>query len=141
MCDYCALSPSQRLNLLQKFHSLLADDGSLLLDVYSLNAFEKQKETVFYEHCHMNGFWSSQDYYTFVNTFKYPVEKVVLDRYTILEENHIWQVDNWLQYFSPETLSNEIQNGGFRIQEILATLDGSPYYPCNTEFAVVAKKI
>ena len=38
MCDYCALSPSQRMAMLTKFNSLLQPGGSVLLDVYSLNA-------------------------------------------------------------------------------------------------------
>jgi len=45
MCDYCALSPTQRKGLLSKFHKILKPNGSVLLDVYSLSAFEKREET------------------------------------------------------------------------------------------------
>jgi 2-polyprenyl-3-methyl-5-hydroxy-6-metoxy-1,4-benzoquinol methylase len=45
MCDFCALSPSQRKKLLTKFHKLLVPGGSVLLDVYSLNAFDQKEET------------------------------------------------------------------------------------------------
>jgi 2-polyprenyl-3-methyl-5-hydroxy-6-metoxy-1,4-benzoquinol methylase len=43
MCDFCALSPEQRKEMLSKFHSLLKPDGSVLLDVYSLNGFNQKK--------------------------------------------------------------------------------------------------
>ncbi len=36
MCDYCALSPSQRKTMLCKYHTLLNPGGSLFMDVYSL---------------------------------------------------------------------------------------------------------
>jgi 2-polyprenyl-3-methyl-5-hydroxy-6-metoxy-1,4-benzoquinol methylase len=37
MCDFCALSPSQRKQMLTKFHKILKPGGSVLLDVYSLS--------------------------------------------------------------------------------------------------------
>ena len=44
MCDFCALSPKQRKQLLEKFHTLLKPSGYVLLDVYSLAAFEQRRE-------------------------------------------------------------------------------------------------
>ncbi|MEZ4550869.1 MAG: class I SAM-dependent methyltransferase [Desulfobacterales bacterium] len=35
MCDFCALSPAQRRNMLERFYELLTPNGSILLDVYS----------------------------------------------------------------------------------------------------------
>ncbi len=49
MCDFCALSPDQRRHLLGKFHALLESGDSLLLDVYSLTAFEQREETAQYD--------------------------------------------------------------------------------------------
>jgi SAM-dependent methyltransferase len=86
MFDFCALSPIQRKKMLTRFHSLLNADGSVLLDVYSLNAFDQREAVSTYEHMQLNGFWSKEDYYGFLNTFKYDEEKVILDKYTIIEE-------------------------------------------------------
>jgi len=49
MCDFCALSPSQRKTMLSKFHTILEPDGAVLLDVHSLAAFSKRKEVTKYE--------------------------------------------------------------------------------------------
>lgn len=80
MCDFCALNPEQRKTMLTKFHSLLKKGGSVLLDVYSLNSFDQKEEFSTYEFNQLNGFWSPDDYYCFVNTFKYDKEKVSLDK-------------------------------------------------------------
>ena len=58
MCDFCALSPTQRKKMLSKFHTILEPGGSVLLDVYALTAFEQREETALYEANLLNGFWS-----------------------------------------------------------------------------------
>jgi cyclopropane fatty-acyl-phospholipid synthase-like methyltransferase len=141
MCDFCALSPEQRKEMLSKFHSLLKRDGSVLLDVYSLNSFNEKDELATYELNQLNGFWSPEDYYCFVNTFKYEKEKVILDKYTIIEESRNRVVYNWLQYFSKESLRNEFEENGFKVEEIYSDVVGKAFSPESTEFAIVAKKL
>jgi len=140
MCDFCALSPSQRKTMLGTFRSLLAPGGAILLDVYGLCAFEKREESSLCGPNLMDGFWSSNDYYGFLNTFKYGDAKVVLDKYTIVEKGKTTTVYNWLQYFSPETLEREFQDAGLEIQEWYADVAGNPFDPSGPEFAVVAGK-
>jgi len=140
MCDFCALSPRQRQQMLMKFHTVLQSDGYVLLDVYSLNAFEQREEAAIYESNLLNGFWSPNDYYGFLNTFKYEREKVVVDKYTIIEANRTRTIYNWLQYFSPEALEEEFVQCGFTIENFYSDVAGSPFDPATTEFAAVAKK-
>ncbi len=141
MCDFCALSPTQRKGLLSKFHKILKPSGSVLLDVYSLSAFEQREETAIYEVNQLNGFWSQNRYYGFLNTFKYDEEKIVLDKYTIIEADRTRTVYNWLQYFSPEALKNEFVECGFEIENLYSDVAGTPYDMQSNEFAVVAEKI
>jgi len=141
MCDFCALSPEQREILLSKFHSLLKPDGAVLLDVYSLNFFNSKEESAGYQLNQLNGFWSPNDYYCFENTFKYEDEKVILDKYTIIEADKERIVYNWLQCFSKESLKKEFEDNGFRICEIYSDVAGKPFDQESTEIAVVAKKI
>jgi 2-polyprenyl-3-methyl-5-hydroxy-6-metoxy-1,4-benzoquinol methylase len=140
MCDYCALSPVQRKKLLQKFYNLLKPDGAVLLDVYSLNSFDQRNEHSFYERNLLDGFWSSENYYGFLNTFKYKTEKVFLDKYTLIDKYRIRVVFNWLQYFSPETLSLELEGNNFRIESIYSDVSGSEFESGSGEFAVILKK-
>ncbi len=141
MCDYCALSPDQRKELLQKFYSLLKPDGSVLLDVYSLNSFNQKEESATYELNQLSGFWSPEDYYCFVNTFKYEKEKVILEKYTIVEKNRIRVVYNWLQYFSQESLKTEFEKNNFKVENIYSDVAGSTFDSENGEMAIVIKKV
>lgn len=141
MCDFCALGPAQRKKMLSKFYTILEPGGSVLLDVYSLTAFDQREETAMYEANLLNGFWSPNKYYGFVNTFKYESEKVVLDKYTIIEASRTRIVYNWLQYFSPEALEREFVECGFAVEKLYSDVAGSPFDSESKEFAVVAKKL
>jgi cyclopropane fatty-acyl-phospholipid synthase-like methyltransferase len=140
MCDFCALSPVQRKMMLSKFFSLLKPGGSVLLDVYSLNNFDQKEESATYELNQLNSFWSPEDYYCFVNTFKYKEEKVTLDKYTIIEESRTRTVYNWLQHFSKESLQDEFEENGFKVEDFYSDVAGSSFDPETSEIAVVAKK-
>ena len=140
MCDFCALSPAQRMTMLEKFQALLASGGSVLLDVYSVNAFEQREEAVSYEENLLNGFWSPEKYYGFLNTFKYDDVGVVLDKYTIVEAKRTRTIYNWLQYFSPGSLQSEFEKAGFTQQQIYGNVAGAPFAESASEFAIVGKR-
>jgi 2-polyprenyl-3-methyl-5-hydroxy-6-metoxy-1,4-benzoquinol methylase len=141
MCDFCALSPTQRKGLLSTFHKILKPNGSVLLDVYSLSAFEQREEAATYEVNLLNGFWSPNKYYGFLNTFKYNEDKVVLDKYTIIELERTRQVYNWLQYFTPEELEREFKEARFSVEAFYSDVAGTPYDRQSSEFAVIANKV
>ena len=141
MCDFCALSPEQRKNILSTFHRILKPSGSVLLDVYSMVAFDQREESAQYEMNQLNGFWSPNKYYGFLNTFKYEEANVVLDKYTIIESDQIRHVYNWLQYFAPEDLEREFMKAGFSIEDLYSDVAGTPYDRKSSEFAVIAPKV
>ncbi len=140
LCDFCALSPSQRKTMLKKFYKFLKPDGSVLIDVYSLNAFNQREEAETYEHSRLNGFWSPENYYCFQNTFKYDEEKVVLDKYTIIEEKRTRVVYNWLQYYSEDSLRKEFEENGFKVEGFYDDLTGTTISPESLEIVIIAKK-
>ena len=140
MCDFCVLNPEQRKNILSKFYSLLKPGGSVLLDVYSLNTFNQREESATYELNQLNGFWSPENYYCFVNTFKYEKEKVILDKYTIIEESRKRIVYNWLQCFSKDSIRIEFEENGFKVEEFYSDVAGKAFTSESTEIAIVAKK-
>lgn len=139
MCDFCALSPTQRKSLLSKFRSLLKPGGSVLLDVYTLNSFDQKEESATYEFNQLNSFWSPEDYYCFVNTFKYEEEKVILDKYTIFEKERRRVVYNWLQHYSKDSLNKELEENGFTVEELYSDVAGGTFFSEAKEMAVVAK--
>ncbi len=140
MCDFCVLGPAQRRGLLRRFRSLLDRGGAVLLDVYSLNAFRERREANSCEANLMDGFWSAQPYYGFLNTFRYAEAKVVLDKYTIVEAARTRTIYSWLQYFTPETLWREFEDAGFVEKEFYADVAGAPFDAKTAEFAIVAQR-
>ena len=139
-CDFCALSPAQRKRLLGKFHKFLKPGGSLLLDVHSLNIFNNREEIAIYERNQLDHFWSADDYYGFLNTFKYDNEKVTLDKYTIIEKDRIRVVYNWLQYFSKNSLQEEFEENGFEVEGFYSDVSGSTFSLKSPDMAIVAGK-
>jgi SAM-dependent methyltransferase len=140
MCDFCALNPAQRGRMLSKFHRILKRGGSVLLDVYSITDFEQIRETATYAPNMFDGFWSPQDYFCFKNTFRYPAERVVLEKYTVVEMERTRTVYNWFQYFTPESLKQEFLESDLSTEEFYSDVAGTPYQPQSREFAVVATK-
>lgn len=139
MCDVCALSPDQRSTLFQRARTWLRPGGALLFDVYSIEAFAKRVEVSTAEEGLLGGFWSAAPYVGFLRTFKYEDERVVLDKYTIIEETRTRVVLNWLQYFDPDGLRAELAAAGLEIEASYGDVSGAPYDPMADEFAVVAR--
>lgn len=139
-CDFCALSPLQRKSLLTKFLTFLKPGGAVLLDVHTLNIFNKREETALYERNQLDGFWSPDDYFGFVNTFKYDDEKVTLDKYTIIERKRTRVVYNWLQYFSQESLRKEFEESGFEVESFYSDVAGAAFSAETPDMAIVARK-
>ncbi len=139
MCDFCALSPEQRTAMLLKFRTLLNPGGSVLLDVYSMAGFDQKEEAAAYELNHLDGFWSPEDYYCFINTFKYEKQKVSLDKYTIIEKSRTRVVYNWLQYFTRDSIETEFHRAGLAIEQFYGSVAGDDFDPGALEFAVVAR--
>ena len=139
MCDFCALSPDQRATLLRKFRSMLADGGAVLLDVYPPEMFDTREESATYALNLLDGFWSPDEYFGFLNTFKYDDERVLLDKHTIVERDRTRRVFNWLQCFAPSEVEREFANCGLQVVQRWADVAGSAYDANASEFAVVAK--
>jgi hypothetical protein len=107
---------------------------------YGKKMFEQREEAATYELNQLNGFSLPNKYYGFLNIFKYDEEKVVLDKYTIIEPERTRQVYNWLQYFAPEDLESEFVEAGFFVKGIHSDVAGNQYNPKSREFAVIANK-
>ncbi len=136
-CDLCPLSPSQRHILFKKISQSLNKDGIFIFDVASIKAFDLAKENCSFGHNYMNGFWSKNDYFTFHNSYRYEDEMVLLDHFKIVEANGTWDIYNWMQYFTPESIEEELNLNGFDMLEII---DGFGIDPTDkTTFGVIAK--
>lgn len=140
MCDYCALNPGQRGRLLARVRALLRPGAAFLFDVHSLAAFETWEELTAYGPGLMDGFWSAQPYYGFHNTFRYEDEKVVLEKFVILERDRETEYYNWFQHYDVAALTAEVEAAGLAVDELFGDVAGEPFEPSLPEFAVVARR-
>ncbi len=140
MCDYCALSPHQRGRLLRRVGELLAPGGAFLFDVYSLAYFDTWEEMAACGEGMMDGFWSAQPYFGFQNTFKYDDEKVVLEKYVIVERDRRSEYFNWFQHYDLESLTAEVEAAGLLVDGVYGDVAGEEFGPSLPEFAVVVRK-
>lgn len=139
MCDFSALSLTQRVVMLRKFRSMLKPGGALVLDVHSPQMFAQRREMATFAPNLMDGLWSPGEYYGFLNTFKYDRERLVLDKYTIVESHRIRRIYNWFQCFTPREVEQEFANCGLTVEERWSDVAGASYDPKKREFAVVAR--
>jgi len=140
MRDYCALAPHQRRALLGKIGRLLKPEGAFLFDVDSIVALEARAESISYAPSLVNGFWSANPYFEFLNTFVYREDGVALEKYVIVEADRTRTFYNWIQHFDPERLAAELGQVGLEIASVLGDVAGRPFDPQSSEFAVIARR-
>lgn len=140
MCDFCALSPSQRSQLLARAHDLLEPGGAFLFDVYSLAYYATWEEQAAYGPGLMDGFWSARPYYGFLNTYRYDEARVVLEKYTIVEQDRVSEYFNWFQHYDAASLRAEIEAAGLAVEAFVGDVAGEPFDEAGPEFAVIARR-
>jgi len=136
--DLCALSPEKRKKLLGRMRRMLNPGGHIIVDVAGIGSFTSKEELTIIEHNLMGGFWSAEDYVGIQRTFVYPEEHLSLDRYLIVEPSETWQIYNWLQYFTPESIETELNSAGFQIDQMAGDLSGAPLEPGSDLIGIIA---
>jgi SAM-dependent methyltransferase len=139
--DYGAMAPDDRRTLLGRVRTMLEPGGAFVLDLASLVMLANEEEASAYAPELMSGFWSSEPYFGFLNTFVYPQARVSLDRYEIVESDRTRTFCNWTQYYDPDSLADELAAGGFAVSDLLGDVAGAPYDPESREFAVIARPL
>ena len=124
--DLCVLSPEQRTILLGRMREMLNADGQIVLDVAGMGLLTGKEECTLIDDQLMNGFWAKGDYVGIQRTFVYPDEHLSLDRYLIIEPNETWQIFNWYQHYTPESLQAELRHAGFADAKMVGDLTGKP---------------
>jgi 2-polyprenyl-3-methyl-5-hydroxy-6-metoxy-1,4-benzoquinol methylase len=138
--DFSVLSPEQRTTLLKTFRKLLSDDGTLFLDVTSMQHFNDATEKTEYQYIPKGGFWSPGPHHVFKNSFKYERDHLLCDKYTVVENESEFEVFNWIQCYSVESLNKTFEQNGLRIVESFADVAGTPLTDDSRAFAAAATK-
>lgn len=138
--DYCSLSPQQRGKLLQRIRSMLNPGGYVALDVVGAGSFAAKEEVTLVENRLMNGFWAPGEYVGLKRTCLYLEERLTLDHYVIVQPEETWQIFNWVQHFTPQSIEKELRDAGFQIDHIAGDLRGTPLASEPHLIGVVARR-
>jgi SAM-dependent methyltransferase len=140
MRDYGAMNPDQRLTILRKVERILEPAGRFVFDVDSMTRFAARREATTLSSSPRGDFWSPNPYFELCSSFVYPAEAVSLDKHTIVEADRTRRIYNWVQYFSPASLREELEKAGLVIDSLLADVTGRPYDPESEIFAVAVRR-
>jgi SAM-dependent methyltransferase len=139
--DYCALSPAQRALLLARVRDVLVPGGRLCLDVTAAPRFAEVRDAVVTEPDLMGGFWAEPPYVGTHETWTYPEQRLVLDRYLVRSSSGVREFWNWMHCLTPEEVAGELQAAGFAPPGLFGDVAGAPYDPAAPTFAVVTRGV
>lgn len=135
--DYCVLNSNDRKTLLGKIYSALEKDGVFLVDVLSAQHFDNVQEKQSCSHVKVGGFWSPNEHFIFENIYKYDDQKVVLEKNTVVEENCVLTIHNYLKYFQVDEILQELSEQDFQTAEYFSDVSGTEYKKDSKEIALV----
>ncbi len=125
--DYCPLSPGQRSRLLKNIRRALKPAGYFALDVTTpIHRRKHGSRNKWY--LVKTGFWKPGPHLVLENGINYPDESIYLDQAIIIEDaGRISVYRMWFQDFNRDTITLELEAGGFAVQSVWSDLTGTPY--------------
>ncbi len=138
-CDFGALTDSSRDLLLQKIHKALKPDGVFIFDVFTNFNWDQQDRRNWY--VSETGFWRPNPHLVLEQTFHYEVENVHINQHIVIDDNGKVSTYNLRDhYYSKQSISQLMQNHGFRVKDVWSDLTGKAYEENTKCLGVVAQK-
>ncbi len=138
--DYCPLSAENRRTLLGNVRRALRKNGRFVFDV-TTPYFQTRLDAKNW-YVAETGFWRPDWHLVLEQGFEYPEVDVHLDQYVVVEQSGKTAVyRNWLQAFTAETLTLELEENGFAVEWVGSDLTGSPLVDDSSFVGVIARKI
>jgi SAM-dependent methyltransferase len=138
--DYCPLNPEQRAALLQNVRRALMPGGRFVLDVTTRQHRQRHGSANGWR-VDEGGFWKPGPYLLLEEGFDYPEQAIYLDQAIVVEaDGKISVYRMWFQDFSRETITAELQAGGFTVESVWGDLAGAPLADDSEWIGVVARR-
>ena len=128
--DFCPLSPEQRAKLLQNIRRALKPGGYFVLDVTTRAHRQKQGNRNGW-YAAETGFWKPGPHLVLEEGFDYPEEAIFLDQAVVVEmgNGRISVYRNWFQDYTQDSITAELERGGFTVRSVWNDLLGTPFTP------------
>ena len=138
-CDYGALIPEDRHNLLERVYRALKPGGLFLFDVFTPQWNSGREESTSWKVCEHGGFWSSNPHIC-LNAQYYYDESIGMGRTVIIEDGNIRSFNIWDICFTKKSLSEEIQLHRLTPLDYYSDVEGKPYEENSPTLCAVMKK-
>jgi len=138
--EICTFSDEKRDLLLNLVHRALKDNGIFIFDVSTreLRMREGLKNRWYFSE---GGFWRPGKHLVLEEGFDYPENDTWLNQYIIVDEDGTVKVYRlWLHDYSFETISQTLENNGFRVEKAWNNLSGELYQKGGDWIAIAARK-
>ncbi len=138
--DFCPLNPEQRATLLRNVYRALKPDGKFILDV-STRECRRQYGIKNNWHALESGFCKPGPHLLLEDGFEYPEQSIWLDQFVVIEaDGKVSVYRNWFQDYTPETITEELSQGGFSVESLWRDLTGQPYTPESPWIGLITRK-
>jgi len=139
--DYGVLSEDSRYNLLSNINGFLATGGYFFFDIASYSAYENVKaQTRNTWSVSDVSFYRPHEHLMLETDYFYDKERVSCKSVLIIDDEiQIYRI--YQTYFSIEKITKELKDSGFKIQEVLSSLDGGEYSEISYTLGLVCRKI
>lgn len=138
--DFCTLCPENRSLLLNNIHCALKSNGKFVLDVSTREC--RKKYGIHNKWSALeSGFCKPGPHLLLEEGFDYPELSLSLDQFITVEaDGNISIYRNWFQDYIPETITDELTQNGFMVENIWGDLTGESYIPESEWIGVIASK-
>jgi SAM-dependent methyltransferase len=138
--DFCPLSPAQRDRLLANVHLALKPGGAFVLDV-TTRLHRQRYGSANGWYLAENGFWKPGLNLVLEQGFDYPEQSIFLDQAIVIEADQTISVyRNWFQDYTKETITAELEEGGFQVESVWSDLAGAPHTGEAEWIGVIARR-
>lgn len=139
--DYGVLSPENRRVLLANIRRALKPGDRFAFDVPTMTAYRKRMdESSARWYASESGFWRPGRHFVLQDTIFYPDATALCDLYVVLDEGGMKTYRVWQTFFSPESISRELEENGFSVDAALSGLDGGAFDPASPEMGILCRK-
>lgn len=138
-CDYGALSTDERRVALRRVRERLRPGGALVLDVFSQRKLEVFEERTTWEEHPAGGFWNPGPHLEVQRCVRFS-DAVSLEQIAVIAPEGATTYHLWNTYFTPATLSAELEAAGFEVAELVGDAAGAPFDDASPTICAVARK-
>lgn len=137
---YGTFDSQDREKLLHKIYNNLSENGLLIIDALTINAFNNFEEQQMWSFSKKENLISDDKFLVFMSSQKFD-SNITLQKSTYLfKSNEVLDFSDWNQYFTFNTFDMELHRAGFDIVDVYGDINGDQYNPDNDVFSVIAKK-